>query len=176
MTADLVQRLSTCSAEERRAAAMELAQTGTDEAVRGLIGIVEAGNHTPEIWRRKPWYSLHKECVQPERWEYGLSDQLTAIEILGETRNISALEYLKTLYTPSARPIDAVGLGTYIDLQAPAGNASYRYTHARGMLKAELDYGIFLGQDNLLENEAHRTIQAAIQKLETALQNTPSTQ
>ena len=49
MTADLVQRLRTCSAEERKAVAMELARTGTDEAVAELINMVEG--------RRRCWLS-----------------------------------------------------------------------------------------------------------------------
>lgn len=86
MTADLVKRLRTCSAGERRNIAMELAQTGTDEAVAELIRMVE-GRHR----RGLSWYEL--------------DDQLIGVEALGETgteRAERALSFLREVYTTSA--------------------------------------------------------------------------
>ena len=81
MEADLVQRLRTCSAEERRNIATALAKTGTDEAVDELIRMVEG--------KRRHWLRF-----------YNPDDQLLGVEALGETHNRFAMQYLERVYTP----------------------------------------------------------------------------
>lgn len=76
-----MQRLRTCSPEERRNIATALAKTGTDEAVDELIRMVEG--------KRRHWLG-----------SYNLVDALLGVEALGETHNVLALLYLKRVYTP----------------------------------------------------------------------------
>ena len=75
MTFDLIQRLKTCSAEERRAIAMELAQTQSDKTVKELIRLTKGKGYT----------------------SITLDEQLATIDALGETGNVKALNYLKRI-------------------------------------------------------------------------------
>lgn len=95
MTADLIQRLRTCSTEERRAVAMKLAKSGSDETVTELVRIADGGEFTQPQGFRKHWYSLH--LTYPYSAESTVKTQLMAIEALGETRNKKALDYLTYL-------------------------------------------------------------------------------
>lgn len=82
MTSDLIQKLRTCSKEERKAVAMELAHTKSDEAIVELKRMVEG--------ERRYWFNWYK-----------LEDQLIGVEALGETSNRNVLDYLVKIYTPS---------------------------------------------------------------------------
>ena len=78
----------------KKGVALNLACTGTDEAVTELIRIANGGSYTPEQWGRKHWYSLSESLLSEKRWEYNSHEQLVAIEALGETRSKRALDYL----------------------------------------------------------------------------------
>lgn len=75
---NLVKKLRKSSNEERRNIAIELAQSGTDEAIKELIRMIEG--------RRRHLMSWYK-----------FDDQLLGIECLGMTTSREALEYLQKL-------------------------------------------------------------------------------
>jgi len=147
MTADLVQRLRTCSAEERRAVAIELAKTGTDEAVTELARMVEADvmNYTPRthrtIWQRRPIF-------------YSYEDQLIGVTALGETRSQKALYYLESIYQPHYSEItDSVEVCAQSGCD-PSGYPDYwsepiqievtKFPKIKGELRKRLEYKIKL--------------------------------
>ena len=99
MVEDLIQRLRACSIEERRAVAMDLAQTRNDEAVSELIRMAEGGISTPSCFGRAKWYHLSKSLLSLGNVEFSGRDQLVAVEALGKTENKKALDYLKKLST-----------------------------------------------------------------------------
>lgn len=74
----LVRKLRTCPAEEREAAALELAKEGSDDSVRELMRMAE-GRHRKGLH----WYSG--------------SNQFLAIEALALSGNPKALEFLDNL-------------------------------------------------------------------------------
>ena len=127
MTDDLVQRLRTCSTQERRAVAMELARTRNYQAVKEFIRMVEGKRKCGLIW-------------------YGYGDVLIGIEALGETNNKDALAYLHSVnesYTkththcvPSSHAKDAVH--SEIDFEE-VHITEIKYPHARGKLKKILE-------------------------------------
>ena len=78
MADDLVKRLRTCSKEDRKVAALELARSRSNRAIKELIRMVKGGYR--HWWRR-----------------YEYEDQLIGIEALGATGSRIALEYLKEL-------------------------------------------------------------------------------
>ena len=78
MAADLIQTLRTCSKDERRAIALELAHSGTDEAIAELIRMVNG-----ERRRLLRWYNI--------------DDSIAGIEALGESRSKRGLDYLKCI-------------------------------------------------------------------------------
>lgn len=80
MASSLVNTLRRCPAEERRAVALELARTGSSEAVSELIRMVEG--------RRRWWLSC-----------YDAEDQLIGVEALGATGSAQALSYLERVYS-----------------------------------------------------------------------------
>lgn len=93
MNLNLIQRLRTCSLEDNPDIARELAQTGTDEAVKELIYIAD-GN---KIYRNinGTLFSSIVSFFKPQK--YGLNEQLIAIDALGEIRNQKALDFLNEL-------------------------------------------------------------------------------
>ena len=87
MIDEILPKFRTCPPKERKGLALELAKTGTDEAVAELINIMEGGIYTPAVHGRRHWYSLFKSCLQPEQWEYSSDDALVAMEAMGKTGN-----------------------------------------------------------------------------------------
>jgi hypothetical protein len=79
---ELVQKVRTCTPQERRNAAFELAATESEAAVKELIRMVEA--------RSRGWLSHHD-----------LQDQLIGVEALGKTGSLAALDYLRQVYESS---------------------------------------------------------------------------
>ena len=116
MTDDLIERLKTCPAKERKAVAKELAQSGTDESVLELIRMVKGGRR-----RRLSWYNLE--------------DQLIGIDVLGETKSKVALNYLRKLnVTVEESEVEKSGHNGW-------NNTTYlyeTYPHARGKLYGKL--------------------------------------
>jgi hypothetical protein len=181
MALDLVQRLKTCSAQERKAAAMELSQAGTDESVHGLIEMADGDVrvYTPRSWKTL-WL---KSAVY-----YSLDDQLAGIEALGQTGNRKALDYLKNL-AEETQYEDSCGTGMMqgSDFYPDYWFTHYDYPNAKGWLASCMSidgptYGINgpdKGYDEKLrelkeENICHKTLNDAIHKLETALQQNSS--
>jgi hypothetical protein len=139
MTADLIQRLRTCSTEERSTVAMELAQTRSDDGVRELQNMVEGGvrDYTDRTYRTF-WLKI------PIR--YSVKDQYIGVEALGKTRRADVLDYLRRLYTPKVTtegkeshvvqgvdPID-----DYWKVEV------YRYPNAPATLASALSYEVSL--------------------------------
>lgn len=169
MIEGLIQKLRTCSSKERKAVAMELARTGTNETADELIRMVEG--------RRRYWLS----------W-YNLDDQLIGVEALGETGRVEALEYLKHVYTPTIDEWETNYNPAHrqISYLATDRNESYTYTNARKELFKELNFYILENGDydysnnNLsLEqqrveifqtNNSHKIFRKSIQKLESTVQ------
>ena len=90
MTSNLMQRLRTCSTEERRTVAIELVHIGTDDAIEALIQMADGvKNYIPGSWRNL-WRDKPTEF-------YELEDQLIAIDTLGETGSKRALKYLNKI-------------------------------------------------------------------------------
>ena len=115
---NLIQRLRTCSAEERKTSAMELAKNGTDEAVRELVRMVGG--------KRRRWLSF-----------YNFNEQKIGIEALGETRSKKALDYLKNLVSYEIK-----SLGKYYTPQSfdeeVEQECEINFPNARGKLSRNL--------------------------------------
>ena len=124
MTSDLIQILRTCSKEETVAAAMELAHTGTDEAVNELIRMIEANRR----------YRL--------RW-YGYDDQLTAIDALGETGSRKAHNYLNELINTTRSRFWAECIASQGDSWFESAFEGVTFTKARNELREQLRYKIY---------------------------------
>ena len=62
-----------------------------------LIDIANGGLYTPEKLVRRHFFSVFPRRI-PGRFEFGLYDQLLAVESLGESRNPQALNYLEAIY------------------------------------------------------------------------------
>jgi len=189
MTDDLVQRLRTCSAGERRAVAMELAQTRNDEAVDKLIKIVNGGDYTPPVYGRKHNYSLFKSKLGEERWQNGLADQLLAIEALGCTRSEKAFNFLLELYETKREYKEIARECTYpmhgsgdLPSSESVDKISFSFPNSKGELARELTYtdtptawgveGYTINITNKLstkKEEVHKTIQMAVSQLYTSL-------
>lgn len=161
---------------------MELAQTGSNEAIAELIRMVE-GRHR----RRLSWYSP--------------ADQLVGVEALGETSNQNALDYLKKVYG-TVRGSDEfdhhVGGGgseprdddvwtihfkvhTYPNAKGMlAGNLAYKtvvsvHEEERGEIPKK-DWGRWVSYDYRCPeyHKAHKAFETSIAKLEAATQDTSS--
>src|SRR3989344_8751151 len=103
---DLVEKLRTCSNNETRDVAMELAHIGTDEAVEALIKIAEGGikieypllRSLVIVYRRPAWWKrkvpVDEERVYDVSIRYNLYEQITAIEALAETGSQIAIDYI----------------------------------------------------------------------------------
>lgn len=203
MIENLVQRLRSFAFEERRAAAIDLAKTGTDEAVAKLVRMVEADirDYTPRtfrtIWQKRPIF-------------YSYEDQLISVTALGETRNQKALCYLESIYQPCyseiRKKVDTLTGGTDYD-----GYPFYsfelikvqvtKFPKVKGELgksleyKLELEYVRYEGdigphhyvieripreksehkRKQILDEEPHKEMINAIQSLRTAIQHPHNT-
>lgn len=173
MPDDLVKKLRTCSKEERRAAAMELAQTGTDEAIRELIAMADG--------RRR--YGLS--------W-YDLDEQLIGVEALAETKSQIALNYLRKVYKTIDETTNTKDVLLYCGGHAPESDVwgqetygLYTFPKARGKLAESLkytglkswpDYEGYPPQPSIPNyrpqpsGKTHDVFRAAIVKLEGSLQ------
>ena len=169
MAPDLVQRLRTCSTEERRAVAREVAQLGTDDAVSELKKMVESEirDYTPRtlgtFWRKLPI-------------NYSGDDIYLGIEALGETRSIDALDYLKGLIKVKQVEGKLYKICRGDDLPCDFTFDVVRYPNAKGELAIALNYsggvrqegcsscGHFGNKDN--SDMALTKINSAIEKLE----------
>ncbi len=187
MADDLIQRLRTCPVEERRAIAMELAQTGTDEAVTELVKIVEGGNYTPPRYNKKHWYSLDRTLLEEENFQYNSDEQLMAVEALGETRSRKAYNYLNWLIAKTKSSRRRYGMkcrGGFVAMRQ-----FVRFPRAKGGLYKMLQYDADVARGDYLStlqpvqgeleaaresNIAYQAVLKAIQKLEKNLQNAPS--
>jgi hypothetical protein len=180
MSNDLIERLRTCSNEERKAVAIELAKTRTHEAAVELMRMVDGRHRNGSGW-------------------YSLRDQLIGIEALGETGLEDVRDTLKMWYTPVVQK-DRANYGWYggclsaLDVTQrtydyPNFNRGLRnaleYSHALAVwdgmaknsgasesdLKEHGGYSGFVeldGNGNFLRGfneKAHRTIIAALRKL-----------
>lgn len=160
MAGTLVKQLRTCPAEHRRFAALKLAENGTDEDVRELIRMVEG--------RRRSWFF----------W-YDYEDQLTGVEALGDTGSRKALEYLKFVYQAEHRTeIEGMANVPMDKHEQYMGRIEVEYNemqvvvypNARGTLRESLDYRTIQNSPlNARHQQAHRTMQRAIEKLEQAV-------
>ncbi len=157
-TADLIQRLRTCSAEERIAVAMGL----TDVDVEALIDLLDGT-------------------------KYATRDKLSVVDALGETHSVRALDYLKQLavHTPPTSETEEGDYGGSSGdyggkITMPTGSFSDAdFPNAKGELKlilgssrAEVEACRTHQIDDDPDNEYTR-LESAIKKLETALQNHP---
>jgi hypothetical protein len=178
---NLIQRLRTCSVEERRAVAMELARSRTDEAVAELIKRINDGKYCPAKYGKRHWFSLSESLLQEEVCEGDYESQLVAIEALGETRREEALKYLIWLYKERKtegryRGGTMQGSG---DLPSGGYDRCFSYPNANGplakALKWEEDCSDYFqeGPDN---KRPHEVIKKSIQKLEATVKNAPTTQ
>jgi len=163
---------------------MELAETGTDDAVEELIRMVERG--------RRFWFV-----------RYSNEDVLTGIEALGASQNVAALEYLTCIYTPiknidtkqvswvEGQGYDACGVTANLKVER------VEFPSAPDSIRAQLSYevaleetadceaGYWMGGCRTLDEreieaqreraktarQPHRAIIAAIQKLKLTRQN-----
>lgn len=176
---DLLQRLRTCSTEERRDVAMELAQIQSKESVEALKYVADGNLRT----QQRHWYTLG---IKVDHY-FRFNDQLTAIEALGETGHRQALDYLKSLL--EERETDSgmvhIGHGSSDDFH---GDPIHRFTYpnVKGDLGKVLEWKSCIvcleksiGErypDPFYEHDRYRalqTIQRSIQKLEIAVQNAP---
>lgn len=167
MAADLVQRLRTCPAKERRAAAMELAKTGTDEAVVELIRMVDGATRDYTSRTIKTlWLKLSID--------YSFEDQLIGIGALGESGNRQALDYLNRLIVfEESCPLQCSNHG---DMGQPIPYHSYNNAH--GKLGDVLSYtvGCFCGNGFSEHPDRTRTLEMIsenITKLKDSVQNAP---
>lgn len=167
---DLVQRLRTCFAEERKAAAIELAKTETNEAVAELIRMAEG--------RRRYWLS----------W-YTLDDQLIGVEALGESRSKNALEYLHILSQSKSVEARRKWIPYRTSMPTPQSAEVYRdcfpncFPNAKGELRNVLERSyhgsrpstILIHYSDTYSKSifTRKLIQSSIQKLESSLQNAP---
>ncbi len=100
MADDLIQRLRDCLAvvytpcNQIEAAALELGQSGTSEAVDELTSIADGGRYITEKRGKKHWWSRSETVLSEGRYEHNFVIQRIAIEALGETQDDRALEYL----------------------------------------------------------------------------------
>jgi hypothetical protein len=135
MPSDFIQPLKTGSPEQKSCGAMDLARTGSKEAVGELIRVASGGNYTSEKWGKKYWYSFSRTCLSDEKWQYSLESQLIAIAALGESRSKTALDYLTTF--GEWKLYDVLTdhcLGGY----ALTGKYRLSFPHATGPLRKEL--------------------------------------
>ncbi len=158
MTADLIQKLRICSAEERRAVAIELAKTRSEEAIAELKRMVE-GRHRKGL-----------------KW-YNYDDQLVGIEALGNTNNDEALNFLAKVYS-SLWSYGSVGelICTYKaqgsgDLPSwdSVRTDSYDFPWARGELRRRLAYSVELNtphvEDYTLASRSEEEIEAELREI-----------
>jgi len=174
MTTDLVQRLRTCHAQERRTVAMELAKVGSEEVITELKRMVE-GKHRKGL-----------------RW-YNYADQLVGIEALKVTGTSKALEFLSKVYSSlwsyetgesfCTSPMQGSGdLPSYESVRID----SFRFPWARKKLGSRLAYSVELNEHRvegyslpyrpkeeieaelreIFAREPHSIIQGAIKELE----------
>jgi hypothetical protein len=161
----LVEKLRTCPAEERREIAIELAKTGSENALSELKRMVEA--------ERIRWLS----------W-YNFNDQLIGIEALGETKRKEALDYLKSLLETTEVCVESSSRGNALQEEYWTDETiMIRYIHAEGELAEHLNCCKYwrttqcsvemergrLNRD-ITEVREYQLINAAIQKLEKSLQ------
>lgn len=177
MTTHLIQRLRTCTTEERRAVAMELVKEGTDEAIEELIRMFEG--------KRRIWFRF-----------YDFKDQLIAADAIGQTKRRDLLDYLRN----SLKPKESVSVdgphyymfGSDLDYDSCFYRSYHRasFPNLRGKLKkilkdkwVEEDRGLeehyvhpryhrvilrFMGQSSSdKKRKAILSITSAIEKLET---------
>ena len=146
---------------------MDLAQTGTEEAIKELIRMSDGGSRTSPAYGRRRWYSISETCLTPAAY-YNLDDQLTAVDALAETRLPQALEYLRSLI-PTKQEVQEYEPGNYGgssgdyggQIQYPTGSSHLEtVSAASGQLRTELE------KEN---SPALHRIQAAIHKLESVL-------
>jgi len=138
---DLIKRLRTCPAEERKDIAFQLASTRSDWVVEELIRISDAGvkSYTPRsistLWLRLPI-------------RYDSMDQDIAIEALGQTGSKRALEHLENLYKYTTRGYHTNYRGNlnliYVNLNVVEEvGALLTFPNARGDLKKRLGVKIW---------------------------------
>lgn len=160
----LVEKLRTCSREERKALAIESARIGANEVVTELIRMIE-GKYRRGL-----------------RW-YDSDDQLIGVEAAGGARgNTHVLIYLKNLLVNEDR--GKFGPVCYCRNDVPKGIeiSNYIYVNAKRGLRNALNYspGCSSCESGAYENpnrqRALSTISAAITKLEKTVQNAPPTQ
>lgn len=167
MAADLVQRLRTCSAEERRAIAMELAITRKETALTELKWMVEGGSRGSLRW-------------------YNYDDQLIGIEALRETGTGEALEFLCKVYssvfsfsTGDSHSNYETDSGYGVTVIYDVARITFRFPWAKKNLRRRLAYSAyydFCPEDSrstteaelreLFSKEPHSTIRRAIRELE----------
>jgi hypothetical protein len=151
MALNLVSKLRTCPAEERKAVAIDLGRTGSDEAISELINMVEG--------------------------DY-LDSQLIAVEALGETRNKTAFEYLKKLsyISHSFEKTSEQTMGTAGNATVIYGDLTVECCNARGELLGDL-HKVSQGcrgqeleamKSEISAKTSYKTILNAIAKLESS--------
>ena len=168
-TSDLIQRLRTCGPEERKFAAIELARTGTDEAVAELKRMIEA--------RRR----------RGLRW-YDINDQLIGVEALSETNSPRALSYLREIYASQDKTLESREHNDGLSLREIGKKVEVFYPNAKRELRRRLRYTVEVTHPHEIEcgyavlregediravrykdQRTHDVLTSSIQKLESSL-------
>ncbi len=159
---DLIQRLRTCSTDERRAIAIGLAHIRNNETVSELIRMVEGEvrDYTPRTYRT--WW-------QKKTIRYSYQDQLIGIASLGETGSPKALHYLENLFQSHSSEMtdtfEVVGQSDWDPYGPTCWSESIQvevtdFPNAKGKLRDKLRYkieleSVSLGQ-TLMSTTRHR--------------------
>jgi len=142
------------SSEERREIALQLASIKEDEAHDELYRMADGEIiYTPRTWKRL-W--LRKAIT-----EYGLEDQLIAIEALAETGTEKALNFLRNIKkSKSYLSGSEREWGPYHEMFGHGGGRIYY--NAKGVLRTALYNDDF---------EVHRRVENAIKRIEETYKN-----
>ena len=158
MESDLVRRLRTCPAQERKDVALELAHTGTNRAVAELIRMTKG--------RRRHWFT----------W-YNFDDALIGVEALGESRSKRGLEYLRKIssYTKGYVQNHVVSQWTSGTTITRGEERNISFPYAPTILRDQLPYDIWWDSSHppepedeikqLKRNTTYKTIALAIEIL-----------
>jgi len=142
------------SSEERREIALQLASIKEDEAHDELYRMANGEIiYTPRT-RKTLW--LRKAIT-----EYGLEDQLIAIEALAETGTEKALNFLRSI--KRSKPYWPGPEGEWDPYYKMMGHGSGRiYYNAKGALRVALDND---------DSEVHSRVEKAIKRIEETYKN-----
>jgi hypothetical protein len=191
MTSDLVQKLRTCSVEERKGIAMELAKLGTDEALQELINMVDTGvrvlhpkeTRYRDVVEKLHWWNKNKIKQEPYEFDpsehYDFEDQKIGIEALGETGRNDACKYLQSLLLREEKYTGLTCMAHREDTRQGNRVMDVSFPNAKGLLGAFMEHRrcYFCNEDDSPEvmgdsgYEAMKLILNTIEKLKSNVQN-----